>query len=65
LHTVITTMPLPFGKDDAAWEKWYTSAVRRVGSIADAALRLFENGPEERPWATLAVRSVPTQDGVA
>ncbi len=66
LRTVITTMPLPFGKDDAAWEKWYTSAVRRVGSIADAALRLFENGADERPWATLAVRSVPTQtDGVA
>jgi RecB family exonuclease len=66
LHTVITTLPLPFGKDEQAWEQWYTAAVRRVGSIADAALRLFENGPDERPWATLAVRSVPTQtDGVA
>ncbi len=65
LHTVITTLPLPFGKDEQAWEQWYTAAVRRVGSIADAALRLFENGPDERPWATLAVRSVPAQDGVA
>ncbi len=66
LRTVVTTLPLPFGKDEPAWEQWYTAAVRRVGAIADAALRLFENGPDERPWATLAVRSVPTpQDGVA
>jgi len=66
LRTVVTTLPLPFGKDEQAWEQWYTAAVRRVGSIADAALRLFENGPDERPWATLAVRSLPApQDGVA
>jgi putative RecB family exonuclease len=55
LHTTIETLPVPFGAPTAEWESWVARVTKRVNAIAAAALRLFDHGPPEAPWAALAV----------
>lgn len=51
LHTVLATLPQPFGQDAAAWEAWVTAAIRRCQAITSVALYLFSEPKPEAPWA--------------
>lgn len=53
LHTVLATMPQPFGQDVAAWDAWVTAAIRRCQAITSVALYLFSEPKPEAPWASI------------
>jgi putative RecB family exonuclease len=65
LRASLGRSPVPFGQDAPAWEKWYTSTLRRMVSIAQAALRLWAYDLPEKPWAPLAAPqpTAPQSDG--
>ncbi|ACL42348.1 hypothetical protein Achl_4397 (plasmid) [Pseudarthrobacter chlorophenolicus A6] len=54
LRTVLATLPMPFGEDEAAWDGWVVAAVRRCKSITAVALALFADERPETPWTALA-----------
>jgi putative RecB family exonuclease len=53
LHTVLATMPQPFGKEAADWDAWVAAAIRRCQSITAVALYLFSEPKPEAPWASI------------
>jgi len=63
LHIALERLPVPFGQDSAAWEKWYASVLRRLVSISQAALRLWSYDLPEKPWAPLAAPQPQPADG--
>lgn len=65
LRASLGRSPVPFGQDAQAWEKWYTSTLRRMVSIAQAALRLWAYDLPEKPWVPLAAPqpTAPQSDG--
>lgn len=58
LRAVLKESPPPFGKTEVAWERWVEQAVKHMASIASAAIRLYDEGPEDSPWTALALHSV-------
>lgn len=62
LHTAVETLPIPFGGTSADWEAWVDAVTKRVNAIANAAVRLYESSPADRPWAELAVDPDPEDD---
>ncbi|HEX9087877.1 MAG TPA: PD-(D/E)XK nuclease family protein [Arthrobacter sp.] len=54
LRSVIDTLPLPFGQDEAAWDEWASAALRRCKAITSVALSTYHDEAPERPWAALA-----------
>lgn len=53
LHTVLRTMPQPWGEDAEAWENWVAKAIQRCNSITAVAVYLFSEPIPESPWAAL------------
>jgi putative RecB family exonuclease len=53
LHTALDRFPVPFGKGAEEWGTWYQAVLRRMVSIARAALRLWSASEDlpEKPWA--------------
>lgn len=58
LHAVLNTVPMPFGKDEKAWDAWVAVATRRCVSIAKTVVSLHEQTYGDRPWADLSTRAV-------
>jgi len=60
LRTVLDTLPLPLGRDEAAWDKWATRARRRLVSITQAVLAVYDDEPsyDGDPWEPLAADTV-------
>lgn len=54
LRTVIETLPLPFGQDEAGWADWAEKAVKRSNYIVRVSLDVFSNPVSDDPWARLA-----------
>lgn len=66
LRTVLGTLPIPFGKDGAAWDEWVDAATRRTRSIAKTATDLFADGPQAgRPWENLEKPGAETAEAPA
>ena len=63
LRATLERSPVPFGQDSAAWDKWYSSVLRRLVSISQAALRLWAYDLPEKPWAPLAAPQPQQPDG--
>lgn len=57
LRTVIDANPLPWGGDRAAWDAWVALATKHTRSLALGAIRLYDEGPGDNPWADLAVEA--------
>lgn len=54
LRSVIDSMPLPFGQDEAAWDAWVDAALRRCKAITSVGLAGYHEEAPARPWTTLA-----------
>lgn len=54
LRSVIQSLPLPFGQDEAAWDAWADAALRRTKAMTTVALKGWGEETPERPWAKLA-----------
>src|SRR5690606_14413178 len=48
LHTVLATMPIPFGEGAGAIADWQTAAVRRMTAILTVALDLYFDNLDAR-----------------
>jgi putative RecB family exonuclease len=59
LRTTIETMPPPFGGTDEDWQAWADKVERRLVSIAETALMLWETEPSDAPWAVFAREITP------
>jgi putative RecB family exonuclease len=54
LRSVIDSMPLPFGQDEAAWDAWVDAALRRCKAITSVGLSGYHEEAPARPWSALA-----------
>lgn len=54
LRSVIESLPLPFGQDEAAWDAWAEAALNRTKSMTAVALTGYGEEVPERPWAVMA-----------
>lgn len=54
LHTVLETLPQPWGEDADAWEAWTAKAIKRCVSTTAVALDLFSEPRPTAPWEALA-----------
>lgn len=59
LHTALDRFPVPFGKGAEEWGTWYQAVLRRMVSIARAALRLWSASEDlpEKPWAVFVAET--------
>ncbi|QOD05916.1 PD-(D/E)XK nuclease family protein [Pseudarthrobacter sp. BIM B-2242] len=53
-RSVLQSLPLPFGEDEAAWDAWAEAALRRTKALTSVALKGYGEEAPERPWAALA-----------
>lgn len=53
-RSVIQSLPLPFGEDEAAWDAWADAALRRTKALTSVALKGYDEEAPERPWTVLA-----------
>lgn len=58
LRTTIETLPPPFGGTDDDWQAWADKVEKRLVSIAETALMLWETEPDDAPWAAFAATLV-------
>ena len=54
LHTVLESLPQPWGEDADAWAAWTAKAVKRCVSTTAVALDLFSEPRPVAPWEGLA-----------
>lgn len=54
LRSVIQSLPLPFGQDEAAWDAWAEAALKRTKALTAVSLKGWGEETPQRPWAALA-----------
>lgn len=54
LRTSLATLPVPFGQDEDAWDKWAANLKRRTKSQATVAVHLLNDEIGDKPWRALA-----------
>lgn len=65
LHSYLEAHPLPFGKDQAAWDAWVETGKKHMTAIASAAVRLYSADLSGKPWSALAIREADDGFGAA
>lgn len=53
-RSVLESLPLPFGQDEAAWDAWADAALKRTKAMTSVALKGWGEEAPERPWSILA-----------
>lgn len=59
LKNTVATLPLPWGQDLTAWDKWFESARKRTSATLNAGIRLYEAGDQlpDAPFQSLAAET--------